>query len=114
MMRTTASKLAVRQLSTAAKETPRETVARNILFYRAIRKADTAEELQAVVKAGLPKLEASAVEAYGLQGYLNRSFSGSTTKFVKDSSAWQNKGLADLIATESARADTWPFVFGFG
>eukprot|EP01042_Synura_sphagnicola_P007684 gene7684-9842_t len=113
-MRASASKFAVRKLSTeVAKESPRETVARNLLLYRAIRDAKSVEELQAIAKGPLPKLDAAAVENLGLQGYLTRSFSSSSSKFAKDATAWQNLSLSESISAESARTDTWPFVFGF-
>lgn len=96
-----------------AKESPRETVARNLLLYRAIRDAKSVEELQAIAKGPLPKLDAAAVENLGLQGYLTRSFSSSSSKFAKDATAWQNLSLSESISAESARTDTWPFVFGF-
>lgn len=114
MMRTTVSKLALRKFSTGlVKETPREAVAKNILLYQAVRQAESAEELKDILNTPLPALDAATVEALGLKGFIHRSFAGASTKFVKDPTAWQNMALGDLIATESTRAETWPFFVGF-
>jgi hypothetical protein len=114
MMRSNISKLAVRKFSTAlTKETARESVAKNILLYQAVRQAESAEELKAILNTPLPALDAATVEAFGLKSYINRSFSGSTTKFVKDPTAWQNLPVGELIVAEASRAETWPFFLGF-
>lgn len=109
-MRSAISKVAVRKFST---EAPRETVARNMLLYRAVRESKSIAELEALAKGPLPKLDAASVEALGLETYVNRSVASNSTKFVKDGSAWQNLAGNGKYVAEASRAETWPFLFGF-
>jgi hypothetical protein len=103
----------VRSFSSVVAETPRMTIAKNIMRFKEISQANSEASLAAASKVN-PEINLGALPAEldGLQGYLSSAAASSTQKFVKDPNVWQNLPLASYITTEASRDNTWPFVVG--
>lgn len=103
-------KAAVRQMST---ESPKVTIARNILFMQRVAEAKDEGALQ---NLALPNVDLANLpsELSPMSGYLSlTATAASTEKFTADPTAWQNMDFAAFAATEAQRTETWPFLVGF-
>lgn len=102
-----------RSFSTVA---PKIAIAQNIMRLKAISEATTEEALKAAMAAPAATIDANklpeALADYGPMLSLGSMKAGD--KFIPDPTAWQNMSWGDLAVHEMKRAETWPFVFGFG
>lgn len=103
----------IRSAAAIVAESPRETIAKNILKFKEI-KAATTEAALAAAASSSPKLDLNALpaEIQGLKGYLSTAPAASGAAFQKDPSAWQNMSFGGMIGVEAQRDNTWPFVAG--
>lgn len=103
------TKAAQRSFST---ESPKLTIARNLLMMQRIAEA---KDEAALAKVTLPTVDAANLpaELSSLAGYFQLSSVAGTGTYNKDPNAWQNMGFWDFAATEAQRDETWPFLVGF-
>ena len=101
-----------RQMLSIVGESPRITIAKNILSLSLISRATDESSLAEAAKSSMT-INAAALqpELKGLEGYLAAAPAAGTA-FVKDPTAWQNMELSAMVQTEAGRADTWPFLVG--
>lgn len=101
-----------RSFSTA--ESPKITLARNILLLKKISEAKDEAALSKINLSELPALDASnpPKELEDFTSYFELSKVQATEKFVPDPTAWQNMAPLDYAATELKRDETWPFFVG--
>jgi len=94
-------------------ESPRITIAKNVLRFRELKAATNEAALEAASKSS-PQidLEALPAEIQGLKGYLSSAPAAAGAVYKKDPAAWQNMSFANYIGVEAARDNTWPFVAG--
>ncbi len=105
-----------RGLSSAAVESPKITIARNVLRLKQLAEAKDEAALQAAATAALPAVDAANLpkELASLSGLFALGGSSTTAqKYIPDPQAWQNKGFFDFAGEEVARSETWPFFVGF-
>ncbi len=103
-------------LSSAAVESPKITIARNVLRLKQLAEAKDEAALQAAATAALPAVDAANLpkELASLSGLFALGGSSTTAqKYIPDPQAWQNKGFFDFAGEEVARSETWPFFVGF-
>ncbi len=111
------STLGRRSLSYAiVSESPKETIARNLLLLKSLSAAKNEQELAAVANAALPAVELNKLpaELSGVSSFLASSVAGSADKYVPDKTAWQNMDFWSFVQTEARREQTSPFLIGFG
>lgn len=94
-------------------QSPRVTIAKNILVYEQLSKATTEAELDAAMKAS-PSVDVNnlAPGIAHMKEYLSTSPQSAEGGFQKDASAWQNLPFASFVAEEAGRDMTWPFLAG--
>jgi hypothetical protein len=102
-----------RSLSSVAAESPRLTLAKNVLRFSAVARANNEAALDAAVKAQV-KVDTLNLpaEIAGLDRYLNLGGGAAAAKFAKDPAAWQNLALEDKFVREATRTEAWPFMAG--
>jgi hypothetical protein len=111
--------LALRRLASAAKfstaDSPKITIAKNILLLSKISEATCEESLKKVLASPLPSVDIADLPAdlKDLAPYFKLSEVSSSEKYVPDPTAWQNMSMMDMVVTESQREETWPFIVGF-
>eukprot|EP01041_Mallomonas_annulata_P009918 gene9918-20626_t len=105
--------VSIRKLSTLAVETPRMTIAKNMLMFQHIvaakdekALADAAKSASSLDLANIP------AELNYLKGYLTSATAASASGFEKDPKAWQNLPFKEFVVVEAQRAETWPFLVG--
>jgi hypothetical protein len=103
----------IRSAAAIVAESPRETIAKNILKFKEI-KAATTEAALAAAASSSPQLDLNALPAefQGLKSYLSSAPAASGAAFQKDPTAWQNMSFGGMIGVEAQRDNTWPFVAG--
>ena len=103
----------MRAAAAVVAESPRLTIARNVLRFKELKAATSEAQLDAAAKSA-PQidLEALPAEIQGLKGYLSSAPTAAGEAFKKDPTAWQNMGFGAFIGVEAARDNTWPFVVG--
>lgn len=94
-------------------QSPRMTIAKNILVYESLSKATTEAELDAAMKAS-PSVDVTnlAPGIAHMKEYLSSAPASAEGGFKKDASAWQNLPFASFVAQEAGRDMTWPFLVG--
>jgi len=104
-----------RGLSTVAVESPRVTIARNILALENVLGAKDEAALKSVLTAAAPTVDIANApqELAALKNYFAVQASAGADKFIPDPNAWQNKDFWSFAAEEVQRAETWPFFVGF-
>ena len=99
----------------AFSESPRITIAKNLLKLNAVRAATDEASLQKALTANYDvDFHALPGEIQPLGSYFAAApAAGATGGFVQDKTAWQNMNLLDYVGTESQRDETWPFLVGY-
>jgi hypothetical protein len=94
-------------------QSPRMTIAKNILVYESLSKATTEAELDAAMKAS-PNVDVNnlAPGIAHMKEYLSSAPASAEGGFQKDANAWQNLPFAGMVAAEAGRDMTWPFLVG--
>ena len=98
----------------AFSQSPRLTIAQNLLKLNAVRAAKDESSLNEALKASY-KVDANVLpsEIESLGGYFAAApAAASQAEFVADPTAWQNMSWWQFVAAESQRSETWPFVVG--
>ncbi len=105
-----------RAMSTAAGESPKSVMARNLLLLSQISAAQTEAELQAIAAKGLPQVDLKNLpeELAPVRGFFGGAALTSSTPLQADSKAWHNLPFADRISAFSSFPEVWPFIVGFG
>ena len=112
LARSNVLRLSKRTFSSVVAEGPRMTIAKNIIAFNKIASAKDDAALSAASTTAVSiNVAEQQPELKGLEGYLS-SGPAAGAAFVKDPTAWQNMELSAFVSTESARADTWPFLVG--
>lgn len=103
-----------RSFSSAVTESPKITLAKNLLRLKEINSATDAEKLSTIANSPLPTVDIDNVpkEIEHLSAYLALSKLQASEEFKPDSSAWQNKGFSEFASEEVQRDETWPFFVG--
>jgi hypothetical protein len=103
-----------RSLSTAAVDSPKLTIARNIMLLQELSKAKTEADLQKVFDAPLPMVELNdlPVELAHCSAYFSTDSISAAEPYIPDPTAWQNMPFGQYVYTEVQRAETWPFIVG--
>jgi hypothetical protein len=104
------AKLSVRNMST---ESPKLTIARNLLMMEKVSEAETEAELQ---KLSLPTVDLKNLpaELASVADFFSQTSNASSgAKFEHDPKAWQNMKFLDFVQEEIKRPETWPFYVGF-
>jgi len=94
-------------------ESPRVTIAKNVLKFQALKAATNEAALEAAAKSS-PHIDVNALpaEIAGLKSYLSSAPAATGEGFKKDPTAWQNMSFGAYVPVEAARDNTWPFVAG--
>lgn len=104
-----------RKFSSVATQSPKLTIAKNMLRMKAISEAKTDAELEKVLSSPLADIDLDNLptELQPQSAYFGlASMTTNNDKFVHDSTAWQNKEFSDFATEELQRAETWPFFVG--
>ena len=101
------------KFSSSAIESPKITIAKNLLLLRNISEANDEESLQKVLSAPLPAIDVNNLpeELKDLEEYLVLG-SGADDKYIPDPTAWQNKSGFGVAADEVQRSEVWPLIVG--
>lgn len=115
MMSGAVRRATVRKLSAVVAESPRETVARNILLLNEIAGAKDEAALVKVASATLPAVDFKNLppELADVSTYFSTSGVAVGAKFIPDPKAWQNMSFGKFAQTEVMRNETFPFFMGF-
>ena len=94
-------------------QSPRMTIAKNILVYEQVSKATSEAELDAAMNAS-PNVDVNnlAPGIAHMKEYLTTAPASAAGGFKRDASAWQNLPFASFVAEEAGRDMTWPFLAG--
>jgi hypothetical protein len=101
------------KFSSSAAESPKITIAKNLLLLKNISEANDEESLQQVLSAPLPVIDINNLpaELKDLEEYLVLGAS-TTEKYIPDPTAWQNKNGFQVAADEAQREEVWPLIVG--
>lgn len=96
-------------------ESPKVTIARNLLRLQQIQGAKDENELKKVLASPLPTVDLKQLpEHFGqLDTYFVSGAVASAGGFKPDPNSWQNQDFASFASTEAQRNETWPFLVGF-
>lgn len=101
------------KFSSSAIESPKITIAKNLLLLRNISEANDEESLQKVLSAPLPVIDVNNLpaELKDLEEYLALG-SSADDKYIPDPTAWQNKQGFQVAVDEAKREEVWPLIVG--
>jgi len=103
----------IRRLAAVTAESPRMTIAKNILAYQgmhaATNEAALAEASKPIGNLDVANLPPSIAE---LQGYLSSSAAASSAGFTRNPNAWQNKDFIPMTVDAAGNTWFWPFIVG--
>jgi hypothetical protein len=93
-------------------ESPRMTIAKNILAYNAMIEATSEAQLSEASKVGTLDVNNLPPQIADLKAYLSVPVSEAGVGFKPNPEAWQNKDFGPMVAEEIGYTWFWPFVVG--
>jgi hypothetical protein len=93
-------------------ESPRMTIAKNILAYNAMMESTTEAGLAEASKVGTLDVQNLPPQIAELQAYLSVPVVEAGAGFTPNPAAWQNKDFASMAVEEAGYTWFWPFLVG--